>query len=105
MYTADVFGHFADRLTPVAAIPMNTPAEAIAELEHVKTLGLKAIVMGSLIRRPIPAYAGNGGNRTAAWYDVLGLDSEHDYVPVWRKSLQLGLAPTFHSAGRGLGLR
>ena len=105
MYIAESFHEFGDRLTPVAAIPMNTPEEAIAELEHVKKLGLKAIVMGSLIRRPIPAYAQNGGHRTAVWYDVLGLDSEYDYDPVWRKCVELGLAPTFHSAGRGLGLR
>jgi predicted TIM-barrel fold metal-dependent hydrolase len=105
MYIADAFGEFADRLTPAAAIPMNTPAEAIAELEHIKKLGLKAIVMGSLIRRPIPAYVQNGGHRTAAWYDVLGLDSDYDYDAVWRKCIDLGLPPTFHSAGRGLGLR
>ncbi len=104
-YIAHEFREFADRLTPVAAVPMHTPAEAIAELEHVKELGLKAIVMGSVIRRPIPAYSENGGHRTAAWYDVLGLDSEYDYDPVWQKCVQLGLAPTFHSAGRGLGLR
>ncbi|MBV8055704.1 MAG: amidohydrolase family protein [Deltaproteobacteria bacterium] len=104
MYIADSFREFADRLTPVAAIPMNTPAEAIAELEHVKQLGLKAIVMGSVFRRPIPAYAG-GGHRTAAWYDVLGLDSEYNYDPVWQKCAELGFAPTFHSAGRGIGLR
>jgi predicted TIM-barrel fold metal-dependent hydrolase len=105
MYIADAFRGFADRLTPVAVIPMHTPAEAIAELEHVKQLGLKAIVMGSLIRRPIAASAGNGGHRTAAWYDVLGLDSDYDYDPVWQKCLELGFPPTFHSAGRGLGLR
>jgi predicted TIM-barrel fold metal-dependent hydrolase len=104
-YIADAFHEFADRLTPAAAIPMNTPAEAIAELEHVKQLGLKAIVMGSIIRRPIPAYAANGGHRAAAWYDVLGLDSEYNYDPVWQRCLDLGFAPTFHSAGSGLGLR
>ena len=48
MYIADSFREFSRRLTPAAAIPMNTPAEAIAELEHVKQLGLKAIVMGSV---------------------------------------------------------
>jgi predicted TIM-barrel fold metal-dependent hydrolase len=105
IYIADVFREFSDRLTPAAAIPMNTPAEAIAELEHVKQLGLRAIVMGSVIRRPVPAYAGNGANRAAAWYDVLGLDSDYDYDPVWQRCVELGFAPTFHSAGRGLGLR
>jgi predicted TIM-barrel fold metal-dependent hydrolase len=106
MYIADRFRDYADRLTAAAAIPMHTPQEAIAELEHVKQLGLKAIVTGSVIRRPIPAYAGNGGNhRGAEWYDVLGIDSDYDYDPVWRKCVELGFAPTFHSAGRGLGLR
>jgi len=105
MYLADAFREYAARLTPVAAIPMSTPEEAIAELEHVKQLGLKAIVMGSLIRRPIPAYAAGEQHRTAVWYDVLGLDSDYNYDPVWKKCVELGFAPTFHSAGRGLGLR
>jgi len=106
MYIADVFREYSDRLTPAAVIPMHTPEEAIAELEHVKSLGLKAIVMGSLIRRPIPAIARKGERvRTAATYDVLGLDSEYNYDPVWAKCVELGLPPTFHSAGRGMGLR
>jgi predicted TIM-barrel fold metal-dependent hydrolase len=106
MYLADVFAEFSDRVTPAAAIPMHTPAEAIAELEHVKSLGLKVVVMGSAIRRPIPGLARKGErNRAAAIYDVLGLDSEYDYDPVWAKCLELGFAPTFHSAGRGVGFR
>ena len=32
MYMADAFREFADRMTPAAVIPMNTPADAIAEL-------------------------------------------------------------------------
>jgi predicted TIM-barrel fold metal-dependent hydrolase len=106
MYVADVFREYSDRMTPTAVIPMHTPQEAIAELEHVKSLGLKAIVMGSLIRRPIPSIARKGERiRTAATYDVLGLDSEYNYDPVWAKCVELGLAPTFHSAGRGMGFR
>lgn len=106
MYIADAFREFSGRMTPAAAIPMNTPDEAIAELEHVKGLGLKAIVMGSVIRRPIAASVRNGErNRWAAWYDVLGIDSDYDYDPVWKKCVELGLAPTFHSAGRGMGFR
>ncbi|HLW71557.1 MAG TPA: amidohydrolase family protein [Candidatus Binataceae bacterium] len=106
MYIADVFGEFADRLTPAAAIPMHTPAEALAELEHVKSLGLKAIVAGSIIRRPIPALARKGGSlRAGVTYDALGLDSEYDYDPVWAKCVELGFAPTFHSAGRSAGFR
>ncbi|HXZ87166.1 MAG TPA: amidohydrolase family protein [Candidatus Binataceae bacterium] len=107
MYVADAFREYADRLSPAAVIPMNTPQEAIAELEHaIKTLGLKVVVMGSVIRRPIPEFARKGERiRTAAWYDMLGIDSDYDYDPVWAKCVELGVAPTFHSAGRGMGFR
>jgi hypothetical protein len=43
---ADSFREYSDRMTPVAVVPMHSPAEAIAELEYaVGTLGLKAAVM------------------------------------------------------------
>jgi predicted TIM-barrel fold metal-dependent hydrolase len=107
LYVAEAFSEFRDRMTPVGVIPMHSPAEAIAELEcAVKTIGLKAFVFGSVIRRPIPALARKGERiRTAATYDMLGLDSPYDYDPVWAKCVELGVAPTFHSAGRGMGFR
>ncbi len=106
MYVADAFREFSDRITPAAAIPMHTPEEAIAELEHVKALGLKVVVMGSMIRRPIPGVVRRGErNRFAAIHDVLGIDSPYDYDPVWQKCVELGFAPTFHSAGRSAGFR
>src|SRR5713101_1304430 len=106
LYIADAFGEFADRITPAAPIPMHTPEEAIAELEHVKSLGLKVIVMGSVIRRPIPGLARRGErNRHAITHDMIGIDSPYDYDPVWAKCLELGFAPTFHSAGRSAGFR
>jgi hypothetical protein len=50
--------------------------------------------------RLTPAAAANDPDtaRFAVWYDVLGLDSEYDYDPVWAKCVELGIAPTFHSA-------
>jgi predicted TIM-barrel fold metal-dependent hydrolase len=106
MYSADVFAEFADRLTPAAAIPMHTPEEAIAELEHVKSLGLKVVVLGSMIRRPIPELARKGERtRTGMISDTLGIDSPYDYDPVWAKCVELGFAPTFHTAGRSMGFR
>jgi hypothetical protein len=36
---------------------------------------------------------------------VLGIDSDYDYDAVWKRCVQLGFAPTFHSAGRGMGFR
>ena len=83
-FSADYFRNFSDRLTPVAVIPMHSPEEAIAELEHVKhQLGLKVVMLGSMIRRQIPAIAEEHPTAAsvAAWYDVLGLDSEYDYDP------------------------
>src|SRR5207249_4592945 len=32
--------------------------------------------------------------------DELGIDSEHDYDPLWQKCRELGIAPTFHTGGR-----
>lgn len=107
-FSADYFRNFSDRLTPVAVIPMHTPEEAIAELEHVKhQLGLKVVMLGSMIRRQIPAIAEEHPTAVgvAAWYDVLGLDSEYDYDPVWAKCVELGFSPTFHSGSKGYGLR
>ncbi|HVA76713.1 MAG TPA: amidohydrolase family protein [Candidatus Binataceae bacterium] len=108
LYVADQFREFSDRMTPAAAIPMYTPAEAIEELEYVvKTLGLKVILMGSMVRRTIPAVARKTPEaaRYAAWFDVLGLDSEYNYDPVWAKCVELGVSPTFHTGTRGVGFR
>jgi predicted TIM-barrel fold metal-dependent hydrolase len=106
IFLADSFREFSDRLTPAAVIPMHTPAEAIAELEHVKELGLKVIMMSSMLRRPVPEVAHKAPEylRYALWMDVLGLDSDYDYDPVWQKCIDLGLAPTFHSSVQGYGL-
>ena len=106
--SADYFSGLGDRLTPAAIIPMHTPDEAIAELEFVtKQLGSKVGMFGSNMARKVPAAAANDPDtaRFAVWYDVLGLDSEYDYDPVWKKCVELGIAPTFHSASSNQGLR
>ncbi|HVA40533.1 MAG TPA: amidohydrolase family protein, partial [Candidatus Binataceae bacterium] len=107
-YSAEQFREFSDRLTPVAMIPMYTPEEAIVELEYaVRTLRLKVAMMPSLLRRPIRAAVGPGGesNPYAQWLDMLALDSEYDYDPVWAKCQELGVAPTFHTVSKGVGTR
>lgn len=107
-YIAEEFGALSDRMTPAAVIPMETPEEAIAELEHaIATLGLKVVVMGSLMRRPIEAIERKMPQAAhyACWYDPVGLDSKYNYDPVWAKCEELGVAPTFHSGSRGFGLR
>lgn len=108
MFTADQFKGLGDRLTPAAVVPMYTPQEAVEELEFViKTLGAKAVMLGSLPRRTVPAVAKANpeASRYAVWHDTLGLDSAHDYDPVWAKCVELGISPTFHSASSGIGLR
>ena len=106
--TADYFRDLGDRMTPAAIIPMHTPDEAIAELEYVtKELGAKVGMFGSGMSRRIAAVPATepDAKRLAVWYDVLALDSDYDYDPVWAKCQELGIAPTFHSAGSNQGLR
>jgi hypothetical protein len=58
-------------------------------------------MFGSGIRRPLPGAKGVDPEvaRFAAHYDQLGLDSDYDYDPVWRKCVELKMAPTFHTGG------
>ena len=101
--TAEYFRDFADRMTPAAVIPVHTPDEAIEELEYcTRQLGFKVAMFGSLVPRPVPApEAGQPTTR----YDPLGLDSAHDYDPLWAKCAELRIAPTFHTGFRRQGLR
>jgi len=102
-YYAEVYAEYRDRLAPVAAIPMFTPDEAIAELDHaVGELGLKAVMLSGVIPRPVP---GAEGVRGAKWMDTLAHDSDYDYDPVWQRCLDLGVSPTFHASGQGVGSR
>src|SRR3982751_2744505 len=100
--SADYFSAFSDRMTPAAIIPMHHPEEAIAELEFVTSkLGSKVGMFGSGMSRPLPGPTGNA----TVHYDVLAIDSQYDYDPVWAKCVELGIAPTFHSSASGQGLR
>ena len=102
-YYAEVLGSHRDRMEPVALIPMTTPDEALAELDHaIVELGLKAIVMNGIAFRPLP---GAETLRGARWIDTLGHDSDYDYDPVWARCEELGVSPTFHHAGLGWGSR
>jgi predicted TIM-barrel fold metal-dependent hydrolase len=90
-YHQRLFEPYRDRCTVGALIPMNTPAQAVAEVEHaVNELGAKSVLMAGYARRPIAA----GGYRL----DMFGLDSDHDYDPLWATCVDLGVAPVVHSA-------
>jgi predicted TIM-barrel fold metal-dependent hydrolase len=106
--TAEFFEKLGDRLTPAAVIPMHTPEEAIAELDYVtKKLGAKVAMFGSSIARRVKAAedADPVLARFAVAFDQFGLDSAYDYDPVWQRCRELGIAPTFHTGGRGFGHR
>ena len=106
--TFDFFKGLEERLTPVAVIPVHTPAEAIEELEFVvKQLGAKVCMFGSGVRRLHDKAKGVDPDvaRLSQGFDQLGLDSQYDYDPLWRKCRELGIAPTFHTGGRSYGER
>jgi predicted TIM-barrel fold metal-dependent hydrolase len=108
VFTADQFRGLEDRITPAAIIPMYTPDEAIEEMEFAtRQLGYKVVMVGGLMRRPVPALAEDhpGASRLVEWYDVIGIDSDHDYDPVWAKCRELRVAPSFHNGARSILLR
>jgi predicted TIM-barrel fold metal-dependent hydrolase len=108
VFAADQFRGLEDRIIPAAIIPMYTPGEAIEEIEFAATqLGYKVIMVGGLMRRPVPALAEERPDAASLveWYDVIGIDSPHDYDPVWRKCRELRLAPSFHNGARSILLR
>src|SRR5262249_5678931 len=65
-------------------------------------LGQRVFLFGGLVLRPTP---GAEDVRAARWVDGLGLDSAHDYEPLWQRCVELGVTPTFHSTGIGFGGR
>ena len=108
VFTADQFAGLSDRVIPAAIIPMYTPEEAIEELEYVVTqLGYKVVMVGGMMRRRVPALEEEHpeASRHVEWYDVIGIDSPHDYDPVWAKCRELRVAPSFHNGARSILLR
>jgi predicted TIM-barrel fold metal-dependent hydrolase len=109
LYNADVFRPYADRLAPVAAVPLHTPEEGIEELQFaVKELGYKVALVPGSLRRPIAALAGKYPAkehpeiaRHLTWLDTFGIDSAYDYDPFWAKAVELKIPLTTHSGGMG----
>ncbi len=108
VFAADQFRGLGDRVIPAAIIPMYTPEEALEELEFAVTqLGYKVAMVGGMMRRRVPALEEEhpDASKHVEWYDVIGLDSPHDYDSVWRKCLELRVAPSFHNGARSILLR
>ena len=106
-YHADIYREYSDRLTPAAAIPMQTPTEAIEELEHsIKVLGLKAAMLNGYAERPVSwVNADTAPAEMSGRMDTFGIDSDYDYDQVWAKCVELGVAPTFHTGSQRFGTR
>lgn len=101
---AELCAPYADRITPVAAIPMGTPEEAVEELNYVVTqLGSKVAVFPAATARPLAAFP--GAFPAAQQPDRYGLDSAYDYSPVWQACVDLGIAVTFHGGSGMLYMR
>lgn len=99
MLTADMFAPYSERFAPVAIIPSETPDEALDELEYaVVQRGYRAIMLRGNQERPIPSALEGNDSQKAAWYvDSIALDSPHDYHPLWKRCVELGVAVTQHS--------
>ncbi len=103
-YYADHWMGHPDRMTPVAVIPMHSPEEAIEELEHaVSRRGFKAVMLPSYVKRSVKAIVAQTPEAARfAWRaDTFGIDSEHDYDPVWARCRELGVVASFHGSGQG----
>ena len=102
-YLAELWMPYGDRLTPAAVVPMHTPDEAVAEMDHAARLGFKVANIPSYVWRPIAAHADAPPELAdrLRWLDTFGLDSEHDYDPVWAKAVALGMPLACHSVAMG----
>ena len=104
---AELFAPFSDCMTPVATIPMHSPDEAIAELNHsVGQLGMKAIMIANHVRRPLatmPRNGATGGYYASGGYyiDSLAMESLYNYDPFWQACQDADVAVTAHSSSMG----
>lgn len=95
-YASRQFEGLSDRLLPVAVVPTSEPTEALEELDYaVGELGFRAVLIGGFARRSFE------GEQHGFWIDSLGLDSLHDYDPLWARLVELQVTPTVHSGSMG----
>jgi len=103
-FYAHNYGPYRDRLTVGGIIPMHTPDEAIAEIEHCAEIGLKIVGIPEGVWRPIIAPDPDASPwftpGQTHWFDNFGLDSMYDYDTVWAKLVELEFPLVAHA---GLG--
>ena len=110
-FMSEQYRPYADRFTVASLVPMHTPDEAIAALEHARGLGAKVAVISSHVHRPLPDSPWATDDpwadvrihewETRGWIDTFGLDSAYDYDPVWAKAIELKMPLSAHTAGIG----
>ena len=99
----ELFAPYSDRVIPAGVVSLADPAEAIVQLEHAHSIGLRQVVTGGSVVRTVAADAEWQPDpaKRRVYVDGLGLDSPYDYEPVWRKFVELGIAVTTHSGSMG----
>jgi predicted TIM-barrel fold metal-dependent hydrolase len=110
-FMAEQYAPYRDRMTMAALVPMNTPEEAIAALEHANGLGAKVAMIASHVHRPLEGEVWPPKDEwadvripeweTHGWVDTFGIDSKYDYDPVWAKAIELQMPLSAHTAGIG----
>jgi predicted TIM-barrel fold metal-dependent hydrolase len=100
-YVAEIYRPYRDRISPVAVIPLHSPAEGTAALEHAVAIGLNAALIPSFVWRPIPAFSDAPPEYRARLQriDNYGLDSDYDYDAFWTKAVELNVPISCHSSG------
>ena len=95
MMNAEMYAGHKDTMTPAAIVPVETPAEALDELEFcVGRLGMKTITInGSVTRVP----TADEPRRILP----VALDGEHDYDPFWKRCTELRVSVACHGGSSG----
>jgi predicted TIM-barrel fold metal-dependent hydrolase len=97
----DMFKPYGDRLIPSGIISLDSPDEALAQLEDARKLGLKLLVMNGTTQRPIEGDSDIPVDKRRYYFDAYGLDSPYNYDPVWQKLVDMKCALTVHTGTMG----
>jgi predicted TIM-barrel fold metal-dependent hydrolase len=100
---AETFAPFSDRMIPAGVVTLVHPDDAIEQLNHAAGLGLKVLVTGGTVVRPVEAdeeWQPDPAKRRV-YIDALAVDSPYDYEPVWKRFTELGIPVTSHSGSMG----
>ena len=100
---ADMFRSVSDRIIPAGVAAMNRPNEAIEQIAHAHSLGLKMLSINGIVPRTFEADADWQADpkKRRVWIDGLGMDSAYDYDPVWQKFIDCKIAVTNHNGSNG----